>query len=391
MGSSPILRIKKIGEKKIVSFYSSKTEDVLSIPKKERKKIGLFPTEKELVDLVLSKLQIKKEDFVLEPSFGTGEFIIPLREKSDNVYGVELESSIYNDFGNCFNEDFLTWETNLKFDFIIGNPPFFETKKYKDIFQEVSYGRNNIYSFFIKKSIDLLKENGIMAFITPKTINTGKYFYKIRDYIISNTEIIDLYDIEDFDNVYQDLQVIVLQKKENTGKFISVKRDISIFSKEYKKINYLIENCETISSLGFEVKTGSVVWNQVKDLLSSKKKETTLIWSENIKDYSLVKSSRREFQFVSVAPTYEKGIVSNRIFGNKLNFAIVDFPFVAENHVNVIINKKNKISYEELLEKIRKSNMNDYINLFSNSTQISKAELEEMPIWEATKEAGLTK
>ena len=38
---------------------------------------------------------------------------------------LKKEQSIFEDFGNCFNEDFLTWETDLKFDFVIGNPPFF--------------------------------------------------------------------------------------------------------------------------------------------------------------------------------------------------------------------------------------------------------------------------
>ena len=195
-----------------MEFYSKKTEEVLKISKSERKKTGLFPTEKKVVDSVLSKLNIGKEDFVLEPSFGTGEFLIPLSFLSDNVYGVEFDKDIYNNFGNCYNDDFLTWETNLKFDFIIGNPPFFETNKYKELFSSISYGRNNIYSFFIKKSIDLLKEGGTLAFITPRTINTGKYFYKVREYIIQNTDIIDLYNIENFENVSQGLQVIVLQK-----------------------------------------------------------------------------------------------------------------------------------------------------------------------------------
>lgn len=374
-----------------MEFYSKKTEEVLKISKSERKKTGLFPTEKKVVDSVLSKLNIGKEDFVLEPSFGTGEFLIPLSFLSDNVYGVEFDKDIYNNFGNCYNDDFLTWETNLKFDFIIGNPPFFETNKYKELFSSISYGRNNIYSFFIKKSIDLLKEGGTLAFITPRTINTGKYFYKVREYIIQNTDIIDLYDIENFENVSQDLQVMVLQKKKNTGNFIVKKKDFSIFSTEFRKINKLVKDYYSISDLGFEVKTGSVVWNQKKELLTTDDCETLLVWAENIKDFSLVKLSNREFQFIKENPLYKKGIVVNRVFSNKLNFAFVDEPFLAENHVNVIINKENKISYEELFELIKKSNINDYVGLFSGSTQISKSELEELPLWEAFKETGLIK
>lgn len=93
---------------------------------------------------MLSLLDIKKGDYVLEPSFGTGDFLIPLKNLTNNVYGVEKETSIYKDFGNTFNTDFLTWETDKRFDFIVGNPPFFETKEYKELFEEVSFGRNNI-------------------------------------------------------------------------------------------------------------------------------------------------------------------------------------------------------------------------------------------------------
>ena len=374
-----------------MDFYSSKTKEVLKISKTERKKTGLFPTSKKIVDLILSKLEIKKQDLVLEPSFGTGEFLIPLKLFSDNVYGVELNKTIYSDFGNCYNEDFLTWKTDLKFDFIIGNPPFFETGDYKEHFSEISYGRNNIYSFFIKKSIDLLEENGTLAFITPKTINTGKYFYKVRDYIIENTDIVDLYEIEDFENVSQSLQVMVLQKRKNTGNFIVKKKDVSIFSIEYNKINELIKNHYSISDLGFEVKTGSIVWNKNKELLTTDDYETLLIWAENIKDFSFVNLSSREFQYIEKYPMYGKGIVVNRVFSNKLNFAFIDEPFLAENHVNVIINKENKITYEKLFELIKKSNIEEYVGLFSGSTQISKSELEELPLWGAIKEIGLTK
>lgn len=373
-----------------MSFYSSRTEEILNIPKKIRKKIGLFPTSKDKVDFVLSKLNIRKQDFVLEPSFGTGDFIIPLKEKTNNVYGVEKEQSIFEDFGNCFNEDFLTWETDLKFDFVIGNPPFFETKEYREKFSSISYGRNNIYSFFIKKSIDLLKDGGILAFIIPKTINTGKYFYKIRDYIIDNTNIEGIYDLDNFEGVSQKLQVLVLKKITNTGEFLVHKDNITIFSREYKKLNTLINNCLSIKELGFSVKTGSVVWNNKKDILSDIEKDTLLIWGGNISNFKFVKANSRR-QFIKIEPSFDKAIVSNRIFGGKLNFCLIEKPFIAENHVNVITNDKNIISYEELIDLLKKSNINEYCSFFTGSTQISKKELEDMPIWGAIKENGLIK
>jgi 16S rRNA A1518/A1519 N6-dimethyltransferase RsmA/KsgA/DIM1 with predicted DNA glycosylase/AP lyase activity len=73
-----------------------------------RKKNGQFFTSNELVKETLNFLNIKKNDIVLEPSFGTGEFIVELRNKTNNLYGVEKDKKLffpYND--NFFNEDFL--------------------------------------------------------------------------------------------------------------------------------------------------------------------------------------------------------------------------------------------------------------------------------------------
>lgn len=374
----------------MANFYSEKTEEILLIPKEVRKKIGLFPTEKDKVDFTLSKLSIEKKDFVLEPSFGTGEFLIPLKNLSDNVFGVEKEKEIFNDFGNCFNDDFLTWDTNLKFDFIIGNPPFFETKDYKEQFSEISYGRNNIYSFFIKKSIELLKDNGILAFIIPRTLNTGMYFYKVRDFIINNTDIEGIYDLDNFSGVNQHLQLIILKKCKNTGRYLVKKDNITIFSQEYEKLNSLITNCKSIHDLGFAVKTGSFIWNENKELLSNDEKDTLLVWGGNISDFRFVPAEER-VQFVKKEHEFSKAIVSNRIFGGKLNFCLIDKPFLAENHVNVIINEKELISYEDLIELLKNSKINEYCKFFTGSTQISKKELEEMPIWGAIKENGQIK
>lgn len=370
-------------------FYSPYTKKSLCISRRKRGEIGYFPTPKKEVDYLLSFLNIKKDDFVLEPSFGTGDFIIPLKKLSSNVYGVEKEKSIFNDFGNCYNEDFLTWDTNLKFDFIVGNPPFFETKEYKELFEEVTFGRNNIYSFFIKKSIDLLKDNGILAFILPKTINTGLYFSRIREYIIAHTDIMNLEEINSFEDVSQNLQILILKKKENTGKFLVKKSSSIIFSSKYKELNDLINNYKTIKDLGFSVYTGSVVWNENRELLSDTH-GSLLVWGGNISGFSLVKAGNR-YKYILKEPSYTKGIVSNRVFSNKLNFALIDKPFLAENHVNVIINEKNIISYEELMELLKKSSLNSYCKYFTGSTQISKKELEEMPLWGVTRETGQTK
>lgn len=364
--------------------YLKKTKDIIATKNiEERKKNGQYFTPSEIVYGIVNWLGIKKESIVLEPSFGTGEFFEQLSELSDNVCGVELDKELFTKYNdNCFNEDFLTWKTEIKFDFIIGNPPYFETSDYNENFKEIVSGRMNIYSLFIKKSIDLLKDDGILAFIIPTTINTGAYFSGIRNYIIKNCSIVSINEI-DFPDVEQRTQVMILKKDYGKSKKFLVNKNKVIFSKRYKVLNYLVNNFNTIEDLGFTVKTGSVVWNQNKDLLNNEV-GSILIWNENIKDK--ITLNKTFGQMINKRPEYNYGIVFKRIISSN-NYCFVDFPFIAENHVNVIYHKDiNKLL--ELLELLKKAKIEKYLKFFTESTQLSKKELGELPLWGSLKKTG---
>ena len=59
---------------------------------------------------------------------------------------------------NFLEQDF----KDMKFDVIVGNPPYQDGTK--------DGGQNKIYDPFCKKSLDLLNENGIIAFLTPTSV-----------------------------------------------------------------------------------------------------------------------------------------------------------------------------------------------------------------------------
>ncbi len=366
--------------------YLDKTKVVIKNKSLEsRKKLGQYFTPSEEVYGIINWLGIKKESLVLEPSFGTGQFFEQLLDLTDNLYGVEIDKEIFTPYNvNCFNEDFLTWKTDVRFDFIIGNPPYFETNKYNKDFEEIVSGRTNIYSLFIKKSIDLLKDGGTLAFIIPTTINTGAYFTGIRNYIIKNCSIVEMYEI-DFPDVEQKTQVMILKKDYGlSNKFLVYKKNV-IFSRRYKMLNYLVNNFNTVEDLGFVVKTGSIVWNQNKDLLDDTQ-GSILIWNENIKEELTL--NKKENQRIRKVPDYPYGIVFKRII-SKNNYCFVDIPFLAENHVNVIYHT-DKQKLLELFELLKKSKIERYLKNFTESTQLSKLEVQEMPLWASMKETGQT-
>jgi len=76
----------------------------------------------------------------------------------------------FGEKGNIIEENYLEWETDLKFDFIIGNPPynFNGVKKVptKNNVNKKEDGKT-IWCEFVKKNISLLKENGKMNILIP--------------------------------------------------------------------------------------------------------------------------------------------------------------------------------------------------------------------------------
>ena len=112
----------------------------LTIDKKTKKENGIYFTPKNRVESMIQflKLYILKMTSVLEPSYGSGEFISYLREAHPKLQidGYELNEEIYkntshlnNENTRVYNEDFICLDIDKKYDLILGNPPFYVMKK----------------------------------------------------------------------------------------------------------------------------------------------------------------------------------------------------------------------------------------------------------------------
>ncbi|OLS29812.1 MAG: Type IIS restriction enzyme Eco57I [Candidatus Heimdallarchaeota archaeon AB_125] len=116
---------------------------------------------------------------------------------------------------------------SAKFDVIVSNPPYMayglreaqkyhpEFKKYlRDRFSSAEY-KLSLYPIFIERSLELLKENGTLGIITPDSHLLGRYYSKIRSYILANSEILDisLLDFEPFTGVTIGRPTITFLKK----------------------------------------------------------------------------------------------------------------------------------------------------------------------------------
>ena len=232
--------------------------------KEERKKYAQFFTHKELVNFILSNIPIKKTDFVLDPACGAGAFLIEAYEKVslNNIYGIDIDKkaldlcsiNLENKVGkSSFNlKQANTLKTNLKFifpkiakqggfDIVIGNPPFQNLLKnidYKEeeIYTKVLSGIANSATLMIAKGYEFLKEGGFMGFVLPKNIARVDSFKTLRKFLIENTKIMNIYDLDHyFKDVRGDQMIMIFRKKKLTSKeILKNKVKILIFRKGNK-------------------------------------------------------------------------------------------------------------------------------------------------------------
>jgi adenine-specific DNA-methyltransferase len=83
-------------------------------------------------------------------------------------------------------------QANELFDYIISNPPFFKLSKEDkrtQIAGPVIFGQPNIYSVFIFISAHLLKEDGELLFLIPRSFCSGNYFRQFREKLLHHLKL----------------------------------------------------------------------------------------------------------------------------------------------------------------------------------------------------------
>ncbi|HEO8304241.1 TPA: DEAD/DEAH box helicase family protein [Streptococcus agalactiae] len=156
-----------------------------------------FYTPKIVIDGVYSTLSEMgfKNGNILEPSLGVGNFIgnLPDEMNKSKFYGVELDSVSGRIAKQLYPQSDIkvqgfeeTSFSNNFFDVAIGNVPFGEFKV-----NDREYNRNNflIHDYFFAKSIDKVRNGGVIAFITSSG-TMDKKDESIRKYINARAEFL---------------------------------------------------------------------------------------------------------------------------------------------------------------------------------------------------------
>lgn len=452
-----------------------------SSSKKERKKIGQFFTPPSVAKYMGSLMKTdKKEIRVLDPGAGTGMLTgsicqealtnhsiksvhVDLYETDKNVIFFlirnmkeiqdEMEQAGKSFSFNIIEENFILkneWFWNdfesksedELYDVIISNPPYKKISKSNEesvVMSSVVHGQPNIYFLFMAMAAKMLKPNGEMIFITPRSFTSGLYFRKFREYFLNTVSLTHLHlfnsrsDVFDSDKVLQEAVILRAVKTNSVNKTIHISTSENMFiensyihqvpystvvdmnsenlfmlipsSHEETKLLTLVNSWDyNLIDLGFKLKTGPVVDFRALDLIKEEAEENTvpLLWSNHFIDNrisfpvpvsknpqyiidtkeskSLLLPSKNYLLIKRFSSKEEKRRIQTSLyFADEYKNEKVGI----ENHLNYITKLKGEMTKEEMLGLFilfNSSYIDTYYRILNGSTQVNATEVNAIPL-----------
>lgn len=256
----------------------------------------------------------------------------------------KLEKSILG-FVKTYEECFKI-EYRGGFDVIIGNPPYVQVfdivmKTELELKYEVFRRNNDLYSSFYELSINILKSNGILGFITPNSFVKGDYFINLREFFIKYqiNSIVDFNNFLVFDDANVFSAILIIEKREPNKSWLlksdldTIKGEIEIGTSTFIQDNIILKKFtkEKVFEDFFHIKdVGFNYWS-----IGGEKKR-----GNSIGDRVLYRGIKQIFEDIS----YTKGSNFNRYTGieneNFLKYNYKDF-----------LNENDTFRFSEILLK----------------------------------------
>jgi len=448
-----------------------------AVSKKHKKVKGQFFTPTRISDFMgsIASKPTSKNITILDPGCGTAILTCSLIEKlvEFELESIELvayetdfklfaytEQSLQN-LKNWLKEKKVTFKYTLlasdfiedmaialnkhkeSFDYIISNPPYFKLSKDDKrvkLLQNLVKGQPNIYSFFMAVSVNLLKKEGELIFIVPRSFASGQYFNSFRDYFFShiNLNFVHLFKSRsktfDRDSVLQELLILKGNKNNSDNVTISTSEGLKDLQESKQKefnISEIIdlkskakilhlptttyeENVmqlfkswnNNLIDFDIQISTGPVVSFRSRELLFETYQNTTifltpLYWLHNVTKMAinwpifLPKKS----QYINMNESSKKILLPNKNYVFLRRFSskddksrLIAAPYFSHYNETNLIGVENKLNYiyklkGELQENevvgisaLLNSNLFDtYFQTFNGNVNVSATEIRLMP------------
>ena len=229
---------------------------------------------REDLELTLGEIVKNKETQINSIKKGSLHRYTKSATTQSQLVKLEEVSQLWQDYKNIFenkpvkffNIKYFFPDATEGFDIIIANPPFVRQERIKDIKgalkaqnYEVFSGTSDLYTYFYEKGHDLLKENGILTFISSNKWMRAKYGEKLRKFLKNKTQILKIID---FNGVPMfaatvDTEITIFKKKKSTGynfEFCNMEE----YKTENDLIGYIQENPQSYNAKNLSENTFSL-------------------------------------------------------------------------------------------------------------------------------------
>jgi adenine-specific DNA-methyltransferase len=330
-----------------------------------------------------------------------------------------------------------------EFNLAISNPPYFKISKSDPrvtVMQEVVHGQPNIYMLFMAAAAKMLRRDGQMVFITPRSFCSGPYFKQFRKWFFQTVALERLHVFESradafaHDAVLQENLIFTATKTTKCHEAVEISSSYGVSDLDRAVIRSVplkevvdLDSSEVmlsipldpadsithsifgqwpnrLQSLGLEISTGPIVPFRTETLVNEGDNITTapLIWVQHVQRMTTVwplmnfdKPQRirivpDSFPLLLPNQTY---VLIRRFSPKEDNSRIIATPYLkgdlpseflgVENHVNYLHRPHGSLSEVEavgLAAFLNSRWVDQYFRMSSGNTQVNAAELRALPI-----------
>lgn len=359
---------------------------------------------------------------------------------------VTLHTSLCNEDFVIANHHYLSSQdlfdsTRVMYDYVISNPPYFKLAKEDYRTRsciDIVDGQTNIYALFMAICSKMLKNDGEMIFITPRSFASGRYFQSFRDFLFGNVSLdfVHLFntrkDTFAKDDVLQELVISKFSHNNNDKVVVSYSCGINDIEEAMKteypqieivdvksedKIIFIPTNTKGMEVLrlfrswdgcmgkyGIKISTGPVVAFRIQEYIENDDDSNSvpLYWMHNVvkmlADHPVARKNKG--QYIEVSSDTKHALLPNknyillrRMSSKDDDSRLIAAPYFGNMSKDKYIGIENKLNYiyranghlrrDEtigLSALLNSKLFDEYFRLFNGNINVSATELRVMPL-----------